>query len=82
MKYHIEFKPKAEKDLKSISPVYQSQIIEKIRWLEDNLRGDVKKLTNMTPEYRMRSGDYRILFELIQDKIIIYRILHRRESYR
>ncbi|MCX6958365.1 MAG: type II toxin-antitoxin system RelE/ParE family toxin [Verrucomicrobiae bacterium] len=78
----IELKPKAEKDLKLLSSVYRSQVIEKLRWLEDHLRGDVKKLTNFTPEYRMRSGDYRVLFEVAKDTIVVYRILHRREVYR
>ena len=82
MKYKIELKPKAEKDLKSLSSVYRAQVVEKLRWLEDDLRGDVKKLTNFIPEYRMRSGDYRILFEVVKDTVIVYRILNRREVYR
>jgi len=40
------------------------------------LHGDVKKLTNFTPEYRLRAGNYRILFEIDNNKIIIYRIIH------
>ena len=82
MEYTIELKPKAEKDLKSLSPVHQTQVIAKLRWLENDLRGDVKKLTNFTPEYRMRSGDYRILFEVVKNTVTVYRILHRREVYR
>ena len=50
--------------------------------LEDGLTGSIKKLTNHTPEYRLRVGDWRVLFEVIKDKIIIYRIRHRREVYR
>ena len=41
-----------------------------------------KKLTNFEPAYRMRSGDYRILFDVIDDTIEIGRVLHRKESYR
>ena len=45
--------------------------------------GDVKRLTNFTPEYRLRIGNYRVLFELTDDfRIIVYRIVHRREAYR
>ena len=50
--------------------------------MENNLEGDVKRLTNHTPEYRMRSGNYRALFEIEGTKIIVYRILHRKEVYR
>lgn len=58
-----------------------ARIVEKLKLLEDNLQGDVKKLTNYAPEYRMRIGDWRILFELEGEKIIVYRIRHRREAY-
>lgn len=47
-----------------------------------DLRGDVKHLTNFTPEYRMRVGAYRVLFEVDGRTIIVYRIRHRREAYR
>ena len=44
--------------------------------------GDFKKLTNFIPEYRLRVGDYRVLFETENDKVTIYRIRHRKEIYR
>ncbi len=48
----------------------------------NDLKGDVKRLTNFTPEYRLRVGGYRVLFEVEEKTIIIYRIRHRREAYR
>ena len=50
--------------------------------LRTGLKGDVKRLTNFTPEYRLRVGDWRGLFEVEPDKITIYRILHRLDAYR
>jgi mRNA interferase RelE/StbE len=51
--------------------------------LSKDFSGDVKKLTNFTPEYRLRVGPYRILFEIEDDNCaMVYRILHRREAYR
>ena len=50
--------------------------------LQHGLTGDIKRLTNFTPEYRLRVGDYRILFEVDEDSVIVYRILHRRDAYR
>lgn len=82
MKYTTELKPKAFKDLKSIPSRDRERIIERIEALEDNLQGNVKKLTKHTPEYRMRSGDWRVLFEIEETKIIVYRVLHRKEAYR
>ena len=54
MHYIAELKPKAVKDLKSIQLKDRKKIVERIDLMEDNLSGDVKKLTNCTPEYRMR----------------------------
>ena len=82
LKNSIEFKSTALKDLEKIEHKYTLNILQKIKLLENGLKGDVKKLTNFTPEYRLRVGNYRILFESTGDKIIIYRIKHRKESYR
>lgn len=82
MKYRIGLKPKAEKDLKAMPSQDRARVAERLRRLEDDLGGDVKKLTNHVPEYRMRAGDWRVLFELEGDCIIVYRILHRSEAYR
>lgn len=82
MNYTIELKKRAVKDLQGIPLQERLRLIERIDALKRDLSGDVKKLTNHTPEYRMRSGQWRVLFEMVGDRIIIYRVLHRRESYR
>lgn len=82
MKYHVTLKPKAEKDLKGMNPQDRDRVVERLRRLENDLSGDVKHLTNHEPEYRMRAGDWRALFEIAADEIIVYRILHRRDAYR
>lgn len=53
----------------------------KITAMQYDLQGDIKKLTNFEPEYRLRVGDYRVLFEIENDSLIIYRIKHRRNAY-
>ena len=81
MFYKIEFKPRSIKDCIRIPKVDLEKLFKKIDALSDNLSGDVTKLTNFTPEYRMRSGNYRVLFEIERNKIIIYRILQRKDVY-
>ncbi len=49
--------------------------------LGDDLQGDVKRLTDFTPEYRQRVGDYRVLFEVKHNKITVYRIRRRKNVY-
>lgn len=50
--------------------------------MSNNLKGDIKKLTNFTPEYRLRVRNYRVLFEIEDKNIIIYLIKHRKDSYK
>jgi mRNA interferase RelE/StbE len=82
MKYQTFLKPKAIKDLKNISKADAKKITAKIKEMENDLQGDVKKLTKHTPEYRLRVGDWRILFEIETNKIVIYTIKHRKDAYR
>lgn len=82
MQYEIEIRKRAEKDLASIPKPNAQRIADAIYALENGLKGDIKKLTNFSPEYRLRVGDWRILFEVSKNTIIIYRIRHRKEAYR
>jgi mRNA interferase RelE/StbE len=50
--------------------------------MKNDLVGDVKRLTSFTPEYRLRVGDYRVLFEVESNRVVVYRVLHRQEAYR
>ena len=79
--YLVELMPKAIKDLKALPKSDAKKVIEKIRSLEKGLNGDIKKLTNFTPEYRLRVGSYRVLFEIEEQRIFVYRIKHRKEAY-
>jgi mRNA interferase RelE/StbE len=79
--YEFAFKPRAIKDLKTLNKRDRRRVMSKIEAMRDDLAGDVKKLTEFTPEYRLRVGDHRVLFEVEGKKIVIYRVVHRREAY-
>jgi len=81
MTYHIELKPRAIRDLKAIDKIQSRRIVEKIALMKEDLAGDVKRLTNSTPEFRLRVGDYRVLFEIEGDKVVVYRVRHRKDAY-
>ena len=81
MRYTVVFMPKAERDMDSLSPDVARRILMKVHAMRDDMAGDIKRLTNMTPSCRLRVGDYRVLFELEGDRIIVYRVRHRREAY-
>jgi mRNA interferase RelE/StbE len=71
VKYEIEFRPRALKDLRKLPLLEQRRIVLKIAALADDLAGDVKKLTDFTPEYRLRIGDYRVLFDIESRKLSV-----------
>ena len=83
MDYTVKLKPKACKDLKRLERATATRIANALEFLTNDLQGDVKKLTNFSPEYRLRVGQYRVLFEIEDEKyVMVYRIIHRREAYR
>jgi mRNA interferase RelE/StbE len=79
--YQVELKPRATRDLKTIDHSQARRVAEKIRLMKNDLAGEVKRLTNSTPEFRLRVGDYRILFEIEGDKVVVYRVRHRKDAY-
>jgi len=50
--------------------------------LEDDLGGDVKKLKGSRNEYRLRVGDYRVLFDLEGRTATVYAVGNRKDIYR
>jgi mRNA interferase RelE/StbE len=72
--YDLEFKPQAFKDLSAIPRDYQERIRDRIEEMRNGLKGDVKRLASFQPPYRLRVGRYRVLFEVIGNRIIVYRI--------
>ncbi|MEP6822050.1 MAG: type II toxin-antitoxin system RelE/ParE family toxin [Chthoniobacterales bacterium] len=41
----------------------------------------MKRLTNVDCDYRLRCGDYRVLFDIEENSIVVHRILHRRQAH-
>ncbi len=74
---------KAIKDLSKIHKSDAIKILSKIEELEKFPQvANLKKLTNFEPPYRMRVGNYRVLFDIIDNTITIYKVKHRKESYK
>jgi mRNA interferase RelE/StbE len=56
MRYEVDIKPKARKDLHDIPKQDAAKIVTALEAMQEDLAGDVKRLTNFTPEYRLRVG--------------------------
>jgi len=79
----INIRKSAIKDLEKIDHQDRRKIHLKILELANfPTISNVKKLTNFQPAYRLRTGNYRILFDVSDDVIEIGRVLHRKDSYK
>ena len=85
MAYRIEFAPRAERDLKSLDGSIRRRIARRIQSLADNpYPQGIKKIEGEEELYRLRVGDYRILYQVQRQRVVILvvGIGHRRDIYR
>ncbi len=59
----------------------RAQALRKIERLQLGLHGNIKRLREAEIMYRLRMGDYRILFDVEDDVIVIRRIGNRKDVY-
>ena len=78
----IEYTDEALDDLGELSLRHADQITRKVERLRGGLVGDVKALTNAEAGYRLRSGDYRVLFDCDGKTVVVRKIKNRRDAYR
>ena len=82
--YAIKLIPQAQKDLNNFPQNIFNKIKAEIIKLKDNPRPHGSIKLTQAEGYRIRAGDYRILYR-IEDQakeIYVYRIKHRKDVYR
>jgi mRNA-degrading endonuclease RelE of RelBE toxin-antitoxin system len=77
----VRYTDLALEDLRRIPKRFAAQIIAKVARMEGGLHGNIKRLTNFDCDYRLRCGDYRVLFDVEAGTVLVHRVLHRREAY-
>ena len=85
--FAVEFAPAAARDLKRLDPPIRARILEACGVLARDPypgpSGSVKLLVGITPaHFRLRVGDYRVVYRIEERKVIVVRVAHRREAYR
>jgi mRNA interferase RelE/StbE len=81
----IEISKRAEKDLAKLETDIRNRIIIELLDLENNFADkDIRKLKGEKNLWRLRVGDYRIIMEINQERLVItaLHVAHRREVYR
>ena len=82
--YEILLEQRAERDLRRLSAEKFHQLIAAINALAENPRPPgCRKITGSRSDWRIRVGDFRVLYEIVEkSKVIrVMRIRHRREVY-
>jgi len=83
-RYRIELAPAARRQFKKLPKDIKKKIAKAIDKLETNpYPNGVKKLSNEDNLYRIRVGDYRIVYHISNDEllILIVRVRHRKDIY-
>lgn len=83
MAYKIEFKKSVGRDLRRISKAQVRTILAKIESELGNTPENHPALTGKFAGLRkLRVGDYRVIFSIFGDTVLILRVSHRKEAYR
>ena len=83
MKYELIYTRRAENDIRKLEAAVRERIGKTLlRYREDPLKYAGKLSNPILGEYRFRIGDYRVIFDMTENVIIILRVGHRREIYK
>jgi mRNA interferase RelE/StbE len=85
--YRIEFAKSATKEFDSLHEKIRTRILEALQLLASNPFSELlkfKKLRGADSLYRIRLGDYRVVYEIRSEKLVILviKIGHRKDVYR
>lgn len=83
MKYEVRLKKRAIKALENMSEPYYSKIKTAIYLLAENSRAYGYIQLKGRNGYRIRIGDYRVIYEIVEEKLLIeiVEIGHRKDIY-
>ena len=86
MKYAVEFRPEAERDISRLDKAVAQRILNRIKWLAEHI--DDVQLESLQGKrwkglFKLRVGDYRILFTVNHNvkSLSVHLVGHRREIY-
>ena len=81
MRYEINFVASAREQLRALPKEVRRLIGAKLDRAQNDLSGDIKKLKGFKNKYRLRAGNYRVLFELEGTCLIVYDLGDRKDIY-
>ncbi|MFH0986402.1 MAG: type II toxin-antitoxin system RelE/ParE family toxin, partial [Candidatus Omnitrophota bacterium] len=83
MSFRLVYTQRAIKDIQKLEPTVKSRIGKALLRFEADPLSYAKSLSNTSlGSYRFRIGDYRVIFDLEGEEIIVLRVGHRRDIYK
>ncbi len=83
MTHQLLYTQTASNDIKKLDTIAKKRIKKKLEEYAKNPHSFAKRLVNHAiGSYRFRIGNYRVVFDMDKDKIVILRVGHRREIYK
>jgi len=85
MQYQLIIKPAAEKSLDKVPLPFRRRVLDAMKELRSNPRpAGVVKLAGDDNLWRIRVGNYRVVYEVHDDRLIVLvlRVAHRKDVYR
>jgi mRNA interferase RelE/StbE len=79
--YRLEISRKAREQLRALPKEQRRTIGWRMEEMREGLQGDVLKLQAKGNYYRLRVGNFRVLFLLAGDVIQVYAVKDRKEAY-
>jgi len=83
-RYRVEVRPAAVRALLKLEPESRPRLEGAIALLAENPRPPASRALRGRPGYRVRVGDYRIIYTVQDDVllIVVVTLVHRRDVYR
>ena len=83
MKYRLVYTHRAIKDIRKLESVVKKRIGKTLLKYEENpLKYAVRLTESKLGTYRFRIGDYRAIFDLEENEIVVLRVGHRKDIYK
>lgn len=82
--FRVELTSAAAKEIRKLDPPTRRRVVAGLSALEKDPRpSGVRKLTGFDNAWRIRMGDFRVLYEVADDVVLVtvFRVAHRREAY-
>jgi len=85
-RFTLRLTPRFQRDLESLQPAVQEEVLAALKRLEVNPFGPPPKIKKLKGQgigrWRLEVWPYRIRYDIIKQDVVLYRVRHRKDIYR